>query len=95
MQNKNGDWEARWTAQARTAPARADNTPAAMAFEGGHIRLYEKLAKAEGSALCQPQKRSGFKGSYSDVRYLGLFPLPVHADEGIKPQLTFSPSVRT
>ena len=36
-----------------TAPARADNTPAAKAFEGGHLRLYEKLAKAEGSALCQ------------------------------------------
>ena len=47
------DWEARWTAQARTAPARADNSPAAKVFEGGHIRLYEKLAKAEGSMLCQ------------------------------------------
>ena len=46
-------WEVRWTAQARTAPKRADNTPAAKAFEGGHLRLYEKLAKAEGSALCQ------------------------------------------
>ena len=47
------DWKARWTAQARTAPARADDTPAAEALEGGHLRLYEKLAKAEGSALCQ------------------------------------------
>ena len=47
------DWEARWTAQARTAPARADNTPAAKALEGGQLRLYEKLAKAEGSALGQ------------------------------------------
>ena len=45
------DWEARWTAQARTAPARTDNTPAARAFKGGHLRLYKKLAKAEGSAL--------------------------------------------
>ena len=72
--------------QARTAPARADNSPAAKAFEGGHLRLYEKLAKAESSALCQARTEiSGFKGSYSNVGYLGLFPLPVHADEGIKP----------
>ena len=35
------------------APARADNTVAAKSFEGGHLRLYEKLIKAEGSALCQ------------------------------------------
>ena len=47
------DWEARWTAQACIAPARADNAPAAKAFQGCHLRLYEKLAKAEGSALCQ------------------------------------------
>ena len=26
---------------------------AAKAFEGGHLRLYEKLTRAEGSALCQ------------------------------------------
>ena len=26
---------------------------AAKAFEGGHLRLYERLSKAEGSALCQ------------------------------------------
>ena len=47
------DWEARWLAQNRGAPVRADRIPAARAFEGGHLRLYEKLAKAEGSALCQ------------------------------------------
>ena len=41
------------------------------------------------------QKRSGFKGSYSNVKYLGLFPVPVHADEGIKPQPTFSRHVQT
>ena len=32
---------------------RADNIPAAKAFEGGHLCLHEKLAKVEGSALCQ------------------------------------------
>ena len=47
------DWETRWTVQVRTAPARADNTPMVKAFEGGHLRLYEKLVKAEGLALCQ------------------------------------------
>ena len=85
------DWEARWTAQVRTAPARANNTPVAKAFEGGHLRLYEKLAKAEGSAPYQARrKRSGFKSSYSNVSYLGLLLLHIHAD-GIKPQPTFSP----
>ena len=39
--------------QARTAPARADNTLAAKALEGGHLCLYEKLVKAGDSALCQ------------------------------------------
>ena len=47
------DWEARWVAQSHGAPARADHTPSAKAFKGGHLRLYEKLTKAEGSALCQ------------------------------------------
>ena len=50
------DWETRWTAQVRTVPARANNTPAAKAFEGGHLRLYEKLAMAEGSALYQARR---------------------------------------
>lgn len=40
-------------AQAQTAPARVDNALEAKAFEGGHLRLYEKLAKADGSVLCQ------------------------------------------
>ena len=35
------------------------------------------------------RKKSGFKGSSSDQRYLGLFLLPVHADGGIKQQPTF------
>ena len=40
-------------AQAQTAPMSADNDLEAKAFEGVHLRLYEKLAKAEGSVLCQ------------------------------------------
>ena len=47
------DWEARWTAQNQGAPARADRILAAKAFQGGHLRLYETLAKAEGAVLCQ------------------------------------------
>ena len=47
------DWEARWATQNHGALARADNIVAAKAFGGGHLRLYEKLTKVEGSALCQ------------------------------------------
>ena len=45
------DWEARWVTHNHSASARADTTVAAKAFEGGHLRLYEKLNKAEGGAL--------------------------------------------
>ena len=57
------DWEARWVAQSHGTPARADNTLASKAFEGGYLRLYEKLAKAEGSALCQARtEKIGLRG---------------------------------
>ena len=32
---------------------RADKAPTRKAFQGGRLRLYETLAKAEGAALCQ------------------------------------------
>ena len=71
----------------------SQNTPAARAFEGGHLRLYEKLANAEGSALYQVRrirKKWGLKGFYLDERYLGLLLLLIHAYEEIKPQPTYS-----
>ena len=47
------DWELRWKAQSRDAPARADKIQTSRTFKGGHLRLYKNLAKAEGAALCQ------------------------------------------
>ena len=44
---------ARWRTQNQGAPVRADRILAAKAFDGGHLRLYETLAKAEGAVLCQ------------------------------------------
>ena len=48
------DWEVLWKAQSRGSPvARADHALDDKAFQGSRLRLYETLAKAEGSALCQ------------------------------------------
>ena len=47
------DWEARWVTHNRGASARADTVVAAKAFGGGHLSLYERLTKVEGSAPCQ------------------------------------------
>ena len=47
------EWKARWQAQSRNLPTRADRLLDAKAFRGSRLRLYENLAKAEGSALCQ------------------------------------------
>ena len=80
------DWEARWTAQARIAPARADNAPAAKGLRDATFVYTKSWRKPRARRYVKrTRERSGFKGSCSNIRYLGLFPLFIHADEGIKP----------
>ena len=47
--------------------------------------------RAQRSVKCA-RKKPGFKGSYSNERYLGLLLLLVHADEEIKPALPLNQS---
>ena len=89
------NWEAHWAARNHSAPAMADNTAATKAFEGGHLRLYEKFTKAEGSALCQARTEDiRLQGFLFRRKVPGLLFLPVHTGTATKPRPTSLLSVR-